>query len=819
MTSERWSIVKSLFEEAAARPAQDRDGWLVAQTAGDDEVLAEVRRLLEADETAERYFDTLGNRLRPAEGRREPELAIPETIGPWRVLREVGRGGMGRVFEAERDDGLFDQRVAIKVVDSHSPRLLRRFEQERRILAGLEHPKISRLLDGGAIEDGRPYLVMEFVEGEPITTFAEERDLSVEERLLLFLQVCEAVAYAHRHLVIHRDLKPSNVLVTKGGTAKLLDFGIARLIRVDGSPDEGLTRTGRRPLTPHFAAPEQILGHAITTATDVYTLGVLLYILLVGRKPFGDTGGSQHEVEKEVLEKTPTAPSVAAARVENPATNTARLRKRLSGDLDRIILKAIRKEPDRRYSSAEALARDLRRHLEGLPVEARLATFGYRARSFVRRHRSGVAVAIAVLGMAVVGSVLFTSRLAAERDRAEYVSEFLTDILARADDPDANASALLSLLDPAVVRAEQELSAEPDAQAEVFHVVGSLYRRTGRPDLARKLLERALDIRTKLHPNGHEDIAETLYALGKAYIGVDQDSSASFFRRSAEDYRALSDRDSNELAWSILQWARLLPLDHPDKRRLFEEAMAMLRRVHGERSTQVSYALHEYYVLGLGGGTTEEVEGAFKETIAIYTEHGREDHPHSIHAMHNLGLSLDSRGESEPGLQLLRRSVELARSSIDQGEPSRFTMEVNLGATLYERGLFEEADLYLRAAAIQSARFLPDSASGIGHSHYWFGRNLTALSRYDEAVEALRLAWNIGKLHNDRGPTTYRAQAQLAEALFYQGDRSEAQLLITEAVEALRGHPFERQALEKAVAILAETSEAGRLRRRLAELQ
>ncbi len=823
MTPERWATIKSLFEQALQQPADQREEWIAASTS-DAELLREVKRLLDAGENADRYFDTLGNRLRST-GEESAELTIPENIGPWQVLREAGRGGMGRVFEAVRDDGHFDQRVAIKVVDSHAPRLIARFERERRILADLDHPNICRLLDGGTLDDGRPYLVMEFVEGKPITTYCEEQGLLIPNRLELFIQVCDAVGFAHRRLVIHRDIKPSNVLVTEGGSVKLLDFGIARMLLEDGSPDQNLTGTGRRLLTPYFAAPEQILDGNVTTETDVYGLGVLLYVLLTRHHPFGETGGSPRVVEQEILEKTPTVPSSIVARDSNwkaqagpRAFESGRWSKQLRGDLDRIVLKALRKEPERRYASPEDLARDIKRHRDGLPVEARPATFSYRAGSYLRRHRVGALITMVVLALTAVGSTVFTKRITAERDRATYVSDFLTDILARADDPASNPAALLPLLDPAVAKAENELASEPDAQAEVFQVVGMLYQRTGRSDRARHLLHRALSIRRGLHTGGHADIGETLFSLGKVFIGVDRDSSEYYFHLASEQYQAVSDSENGELAWSLLQHARMLPIEHPEKSRLFDAAMAMMRRVYGERSAGVADALHEYYVLGFGGGTTEDVEGAFEEAIAIYAENGLENNPYSIHAMHNLGLSLDARGEAERGLELLRRSVVLGKAASERGDEDRFAMEINLGATLYERGQYREADDILSEAARETIRYMPDSSSTIGSSHYWYGRNLIPLHRYDEAVEVLERAMGIFRHFDESSPYALRAQAELALAHFYKGDQEQAERLISDAVSRLHDLPFEDAALENAIVIYSAAPETERYRRRLRQL-
>jgi len=804
--------VKVLFAEVLELPHADRASWFDEHLEGDAELREEVERLVAAEADANSYFDTLGNKIQDAD---DFEAEQPETIGIWRVIREAGHGGMGRVYEAVREDGLFDQRVAIKVVESHAPRLVRRFQQERRILAGLEHPNICRLLDGGMLDNGRPYLVMEYVDGEPITAYADRNRLSVNERINLFSQVCEAVAYAHRHLVIHRDLKPSNVLVTEDGAAKLLDFGIATLVDEGGAPNHGLTQTGRRLLTPHYAAPEQILDEPITTATDVYALGVLLYVLLTGHRPFGATGGSPYEIEQEVLKKEPTAPSTAVSKSAGTATDPGgqvldftKRGRRLRGDLDRIVLKALRKEPERRYASVEAFARDLQRHQEGLPVEARPATMGYRLNSFVKRHRTGVLITIAGLILTVAFAMLYTVRITAERDRAEYVSEFLTNILSRADDPNTNTAALLTLLAPAVSTAEEELSDEPEVQSEVFQVVGALYLRAGRADIARRLIHRALSIRRQLHPGGHEDVAATLYSLGQAFIEAGRDSSVYYFERSTEHYRLLSQRDRSELAWSLLQWSRMLPLDHTEKRAIFDDAMAMMRRVHGERGAEVGHALHDYYVLGFGGGTGEEIEAAFEESIAIYAENGMEKHAYAIHAMHNLGLMLDGRGEADRALELLRRSVQLSHDSIERGAHGRFTMEINLGATLYERGLLAEADTYLERAVEETLRLLPDSSSGISHSHYWYGRNLLALGRAEEAEAALRTAWEIRRQSDPQSGRAFRVQSELALALSHLHRSREAETLITTALDGLRDHPYENRALEHAIAIFEEAGKA-----------
>jgi serine/threonine protein kinase len=377
----------------------------VAEATADDPALgAELRRLLTQDAAAA----TGDAAVRDAIGRAAARLVserqdrrLGERLGPWRIVAHLADGGMGAVYRGVRDDGRYVQQVAVKLLNPAfaSADAKARLETERRILARLEHPAIARLLDGGSTDDGVPYLVMEFVDGEPIDTWCDQQGLDTAARLRLFVQVCRAVDHAHRNLVVHRDLKPSNILVDTEGRPRLLDFGIAKL--VDGAP--GVTRTGEVVLTPSHASPEQITGGTVTTATDVYALGVLLYDLLTGRLPYGGAGTPAAALAREIVETEPPRPSaavtdggssrrLAAARARGERLTPQRLAQELSGDLDNIVLMALRKEPDRRYPTAADLADDIERSLADLPVRARRDTLGYRATKFLRRHPVAVPV-------------------------------------------------------------------------------------------------------------------------------------------------------------------------------------------------------------------------------------------------------------------------------------------------------------------------------------------------------------------------------------------------------------------------------------------
>lgn len=416
MNPERWHRIEELFRTVADRPPAEREAHLTRVCGDDEELRREVLELL-AHETTDRFLEEPIRHAALAITN-EPTDEMPgRRIGPYRLIRLIGRGGMGAVYEARRDDQQFDQRVALKLIKRgmDTDFVRERFLRERQILAGLDHPHIARLLDGGTTADGLPYFAMEFVEGEPITSYCQRLELSLESKLKLFRDVCAAVEHAHQKLVVHRDLKPSNILVTlnadgKAGLPKLLDFGIAKLLSPDVGEAHTRTETAVRLMTPEYASPEQIRGGTITTATDVYALGVVLYELLTGRRPYQFETYAPMEIERAICE-------TEAARPSEVTESSLKLGRQLSGDLDNIVMMALRKEPARRYPSVERFSEDIRRHLAGLPVTARADTFTYRAGKFVRRHRVGVA-AIALVLLSLLGGIITTTR-AAQRARAE----------------------------------------------------------------------------------------------------------------------------------------------------------------------------------------------------------------------------------------------------------------------------------------------------------------------------------------------------------------------------------------------------------------
>ena len=512
MTPERWQQVKAVFEEALERAPGERAAFLDQACRDDDALRREVDSLLASHDDAPGFLDEpLALDVLPPSGD-DGAARTGRRIGAYRLVREIGHGGMGAVYLAERADGQFQQQVAVKFIRHgiDSATLRRRFRTERQILARLEHPNIARLIDGGVSDDGLPYLAMEYVEGTRIDAYCDAQHLSTNERLRLFLAVCEAVHYAHQNLVVHRDLKPSNILVTESGAVKLLDFGIAKLLDdkddatqppVDEVP---LTRTGMRVMTPEYASPEQVRGEPVTTASDVYALGIILYELLAGQRPYRLSGLSPGEVERIVCDQAPARPSTAVTRAAEtgdtrPATpeeisrmrstQPDKLRRRLAGDLDTIVMMALRKDPSRRYGSVGQLSEDIQRHLDGLPVTARPDSVAYRTSKFIRRHWVGVTAAVVVF-LSLLGGIATTAwqaRVAGQqRQKAEQrfadVRSLASSVLFELHDAIAELPGSTSARDLLVQRSLEYLDRlAQDAASDTALLVelATAYRRVG----------------------------------------------------------------------------------------------------------------------------------------------------------------------------------------------------------------------------------------------------------------------------------------------------------------------------------------------------
>jgi serine/threonine-protein kinase len=551
--NDRYRRIDAVFDACLDLPDDEQASFIERACGADLELRDEVLQLLRAHRRADGFLEAPAGQLAGPllQALHEFSSPMPERIGPFRVVRQIGQGGMGRVFLGERVDGQFEQRVALKVIPYGEVQLVRRFLEERRILARLEHPGIARLIDGGITADGMPYFAMEFVDGEPIDRYCAARDLSVRRRLELFLDVCDGVTYAHQHLVVHRDLKPANILVNANGQVKLLDFGIAKLIDARNEHADA-TRTEFPAMTPEFAAPEQVQLGSVSTATDVYSLGVLLYILLTDERPYDVRGKSPAEVERIVCEYEPPAPSSRAP---------AGLRRRLSGDLDLIVLTALKKQPERRYPSPAALADDLRRFLNGHPIVARPDSARYRLVKFIGRHRVAVAAA-ALFTLGLAGAVsrerVLRNRAELEARKANEVGEFLVQVFDVADpyaseqQNGADVSAR-QLMARGIERADA-LSSQPELQATLLGVTGRIHYHLDDPAQAELLYRRALETWDKVEPSAQQEHerARTLLGLARSIAEQDRFDEAEPLLRRVLQSKALRNAGSDLRAVALL---------------------------------------------------------------------------------------------------------------------------------------------------------------------------------------------------------------------------------------------------------------------------
>ncbi len=788
MDVERWRRLAAELDALLDAEEWQRPALLEAIAATDPDFAAELERLLAEErasrswlgEPVERFAAELVASFGESEADRAHEELAGQRIGPYRLIREIGRGGMGSVHLAARDDGQFEQRVAIKLVraDLRSASARRRFFEERRILARLEHHGIARLLDGGVADDGAPYFVLEYVDGLPLVEHAERRGLGVDERLELFVRVCAAVDYAHRNLVVHRDLKPSNVLVTASGEIKLLDFGIARMLAGEVDAPVAETRLEDRALTPEFAAPELFGRGAVTTAADVYSLGAVLYLLLSGARPFELAGASLLEAERAVVERRPKPPSQAVARGEG-AAGRARAR-RLAGDLDAVILKALEKQPDARYRSVAELVADLERHRAGHPVHARRTNALRRAAAVVRRHRAGVAVAGVLVGLAAagLGSTLWQARRAlAEAERVRRVKDFALGLF-EASDPDLALGEVLTaaeILERGVSRIDRELAGQPALQADMLDLVGDVQVKLGRYEEAAALFERSAGLRRATGGAESPELAATLVRWADSLL--DPEVAEPLYREAASIQAEVLGADHEATLRTASHLGRL-HFDRGDRERAsFElaETLARQRRALGDRHPETMETQDALARVRLAERAFAEAERLFAGVLAEREGRLGELHSTVAEALVNRGSALDALGRLPEAEAAYRRAVAIDRKLLGNAHPELAPDLNNLSAVLVRRGSCAEAvELATEALAIEAAHRGADAPERAPFLHN-LGKALACAGRHAEAVEAAQTAVAVAvELLGAESELVAVARTGLAAALEGAGRRAES---------------------------------------------
>ena len=763
MDRERWLVVSPYLDQALDMPATQLDAWLRELESSDSRIAADVRRLL-AVQANEGFSSFLNGQAAEPPG--DARYAHPgELIGNHRVLHELGRGGMAVVYLAERADDHFEQQVALKILrfGAESGEARRHFAQERQILASLNHPAIARLIDGGFTALGLPYLAMEYVEGVPIDRYCDEQRLSIDDRLRLFVKVAEAVQYAHRHLIVHRDLKPSNIVVTHEGAVKLLDFGIAKLLEPNNMAHAAPpTRDVVQLMTPEYASPEQARGDPITTATDVYQLGRLLYELLTGRAPYDLRDRNPVDTLRVICESEPMRPSTAAttpnttdaAEVTSLAaigtargTTPDRLRRVLRGDLEAILLMALRKEPERRYSSVGPLTEDIVRYLEGLPVSAYKGVWIYRTRKFVRRHAASVSITSTAVCFVVFLIVWYTIQLANERDRADketlrarreaatasQVSEFITSVFRGSSSRvAAGDTTARELLDRGAARIETELASQPEVQGRLLNVIGDVYAQYEIDDKAQPLLERALAQNTRLFGERSREVGDTKIALAR-------------LARNRSDYSSA--------------------------RHLIEEALAIRTRTLGPRHIATADALSDLGFILYLLGESKNAALACERAIDIYTPSVSKDDERVLSAVNRLALALTNAGELTRARAYFEQLVPQIERSLGPEHQHFARALANLAIVRVELEDYEGFEQQVRRALAIFERVYGKDHSSVAISLTLLGIFFYETGRLHEAISMFERAIAMHeRLSGSEHSLTASVQIRLARVFRARGD-------------------------------------------------
>ncbi len=803
MNKDKFLIAKQLFDEALNLDTKKRNILLDEKCGNDSEIKLEVLSLLHSLENTKDFLEkTLAKTETSEESFLDPYLG--KEIGNYIIDGEAGSGGMGIVYIGKRNDKEFEKKVAIKILKHGiaSEYLLKRFQIERQTLANLQHPHIAQLLDGGRTNDGLPYLVMELIDGIPITEYCNQNKLSIEERLKLFRKVCDAVHFAHQNLIIHRDLKPGNILVKKDGIPKLLDFGIAKFIDenlVDNN--EGLTRIGIWHLTPEYASPEQIKGERITITSDIYSLGVLLYQILTGAQPYKITNSSPAAISKIITEESVQKPServkqTSESKLENKFLNPVKLSNNLKGDLDNIVSKAMHKDPLRRYVSVEQLSEDIRRHLIGLPVIAQKDTAGYRLSKFVLRHKVGfisTVVFIVFLITSLIAIIWQANVAASERDKAKLeaqkvvtVNKFLQDMLSSVDPDEIGREVkVYDVLNRAAKNVKTELKDKPEIEAAIRRTLGNTYTNLGEYNLAKEHLERALQLDEKIYGKESENVAINLYDLAMYFHWIgDLKNADSLYNKSLSIFKKTLKEPTRDLALT-LNGCALIKSDlgnYMGAVKQFKEALQILEKKFGKYDIDYASILNNLAITTHSLNDLDRAEKYYLEAQKIFIDLLGENRTEVASTYNNLAFIYLDKKDYRLAEENFIKSYNLKLKIKGTDHPDVGLALNNLGSVKFKLKNYKEAkDLYSKAIA-QLMITLPDEHAWLANSYYGLGKTLIEMKDFKNAEMNLRHALQIRrKVYPEENHLIYITEGDLGICLYYQNKLPEAEKLLLNA--------------------------------------
>ncbi len=807
MNQDRLNKVRELFDEASNLSADERELFLNQKCGDDIELKKEILSLINSLDSIK---DFLEEPLTIVQQNKSSftDPYIGKQIGNYLIEGEAGVGGMGIVYNGKRNDKEFEQKVAIKILKHGitSEYLLKRFQIERQTLANLQHPNIARLLDGGRTADGLPYLVMEFIDGIPITEYCNQKILSIEEKLKLFREVCSAVQYAHQNLIIHRDLKPGNILVTKDGYPKLLDFGIVKLIDEELSEsDEGLTRLGIWHLTPEYASPEQIKGEKITTASDIYSLGVLLYQILTGFQPYKISNNSPTSISKIITDEIILKPSEKLKQTTSLADESKILLeknyKNLKGDLDNIVLKAMHKDPRRRYVSVEQFSEDIRRYLVGLPVLAEKDTAGYRLKKFIQRHKVGFvsSVGFIVLLLASLIAIILQANIATkERDNAkleaqkvETVNKFLQDMLSSVDPTEIGRDVkVYDVLRRSAINVEKGFKDQPGIEAAIQKTIGRTLTNLGEYDQAKPHLERSLLLNESVYGKQSNQASESIYELAFFYHWVgDLKTADSLYKKSLKIFRSNKTVSKRILANTLNDYGVLKYdiAEYNESEKMYRESLNILLENFGEKDGDVASLYNNLANVMQQKNDIDGAEKYFNKALQLNIELLGENRPEVSANYNNLAYIYIDKGEFAKAEEYFKKSLELKIRYYGADHSIVGFASVNLGALEFRIGKLNESEKYILDAIKNLKISVNEDHIWIGLAYYWYGKILIEKEKYSDAETYLRKSLQINKNNYPADhPNIISSSAELGVAAYYLNKFAEAEKLLVYGYENVK---------------------------------
>ena len=730
LTANDWARLQEIFDAAVDLSSAQRAAYLNSACLNTPEMRLRVESLLASFEEETQVGRLVGSAA--AETMQASLPGIGGRLGPYKIMSVLGRGGMGIVYRAVRDDEEYQKEVAIKVAATGmlTPDLHQRFLRERQILANLDHPNIARLLDGGTTPEGLPFVVMEFVAGKPIDIYCSEAALDKRARIRLMIKVTRAVDFAHRHLVVHRDLKPDNIHVTQDGHPKLLDFGIAKALDPEATGLQGSqTLDAMRLMTPDYASPEQVRGEAITTATDVYQLGVLLYLLLTGKRPFEATTRNMGELEHTICETPPAKPN-------------------LNADLDRILLQALEKDPRRRYSSAEAFAEDMERYLDGYPVHARTPSWRYATVKFIGRHRLAVSSAtlfVLLLAGFAVGVTIFARRAAQQARIATQTTDFLLGLF-QANDPLQGRGDKITareLLDKGAAELDKSGDQDPVVRVKLLDSLGYIYDSLGNSQQARQMLQKSIELRETKLPRDDVALADTLSLLGIVEYKLSNfEQARKLDERALAIYKAKLPATDDRLASEPTYFSEaLIELNQFPQAESYErEAAAFCTRTKGPKDHDTLAILGDLSYLLLREGKYAEAYTITREILANEQTQLRPDHPQLCYDWASVGSAAGALGRFEEAEQAMRNQLSICLQSYNADNPQVDEARLNLGAILIPRGKLQEAESLSRQALAGYMKVYGPTHNKTASAEAYTGDVLLAEGKPAEAREHIETA-------------------------------------------------------------------------------